>query len=472
MRSKIIYLIFILLLNNILFSTEIDELLKQGNDLYFQGDIDRALDKFYEAEKLDRSDIRPKEGVYNSCIYLGKYKVANKYAKKLYRLSNSDINTDRLVYSDALLGRTGNAKKFLSLQENYERKKYLITLSGWGLFNNGYYIESTEWFGVAQKDGFVNKDVSYGYSLSKDKLRSKKKKFDISISPFSYSKDANLSGGLNLNFDYNYGYFDKRYDLNFIMQFTTMNPEREAENPDFYGDLGQYEIFWQYRNLLSSRNSFYTAGKLSFCTNDYVKYSLMGLGGARYDLMDRFIADSYISGSMIEYAYYDSLALGNEIVKQSGFIKYNEYYNSLFSLQSTTNLTYYSKYFYINGEILLSKLLGSTYFADMRSKGGRDDLPDDVVDSDEIECFYTARAGITTKQVAVFGSYSEGNNFMMHSEAGRYLNTTEFGFENSYSGGFTVNKLFDKWIMSYIFTKKNYEEYNVITNTLVASYSW
>lgn len=467
MRSKLIYLFFIMLLNNILSSTEIDDLLKQGNDLYFQGDIEKALNKFYEAEKLDRSDTRPKEGVYNSCIYLGKYRVANKYAKRLYKLSNSDINTDRLVYSDALLGKTGNAKKFLSLQENYERKKYLITLSGWGLFNSGYYIESTEWFGAAQKNGFVNKEVSYGYSLSKDKLRSKKKKFDISISPFSYSEDANLSGGLDLNFDYNYGYFDKRYDLNFIMQFTTMNPEREAENPDFYGDIGQYEIFWQYRNLLSSRNSFYTAGKLSLCTNDYVKYSIMGLGGVKYDLMDHFLADSYISGSMIGYAYYDMFDL-----KQPAFVKYKEYYNSLFSLQSTTNLTYYTKYFYINAEILLSKLLGSTYFADMRTFDDRDDLPDDVVDSDGIEYFYTARAGITTKQIDVFGSYSEGNNFMIHSEGGRYLNTTEFGFENGFSGGFKVNKLFDKWVMSYIFTKKNYEEYDVIMNTLVASYSW
>jgi hypothetical protein len=193
----------------------------------------------------------------------------------------------------------------------------------------------------------------------------------------------------------------------------------------------------------------------------------MGLGGARYDLMDHFLVDSYISGSFIEYAYYDMFDL-----KQPGFAKYKEYYNSLFSLQSTTNLTYYSKCFYINGEILLSKLLGSTYFADVNEFQDREDLPDDVVDSEDIEYFYTARAGITTKQVDVFGSYSEGNKFMMHSEGGRYLNTTEFGFINGFSGGFTVNKLFDKWVISYIFTKKNYEEYDVITNTLVASYSW
>ncbi|MBN2788784.1 MAG: hypothetical protein JXR69_01180 [Candidatus Delongbacteria bacterium] len=474
MIPRLVYLFFVLILNSVLLSSQIDELINRGNELYFNGDIEKALYKFYEAEKLNPFDLRPKEGIYNSCIYLGKYKTANKYAKKLFSQSASDINTDRVIYTDALLGKTNEADKLLDSDQSYERKKYLLSLTGWGLYNSGHYIEALKWFEKVRNHGFRSSDFSDGYSLSRDKLRSERKVADISISPFIFNGSQNFDGGLNLNYNFNYGKYDKRYDLDLVMQYTVMDPSRVSENPNFYGDIGQYEIFWSYERLNSSTNSFYNAGKLSFITNDYVKFSLTGLSGLKYRVNDQWLFDSYLSGSIIGYAYYDILDVSIFTGKQPPppRANFNEYYNTLFSMQSTTNATYYTDYFYINGEISLIKLLNSSYFSDMRIYDDRDDLPDEVVDSDIIEYFYTVRAGITTRNLDIFGSFSEGNNFLLNSDGGRFLNTTEFGYENGFSGGITFNKLFHKWVVSYIFSQSNYEDYNIITNTLVASYSW
>ncbi|NOR44507.1 MAG: hypothetical protein GQ534_02890 [Candidatus Delongbacteria bacterium] len=413
-----------------------------------------------------------------------------------------------ILYGTLLFSQSGidTQKSFIQIENeypDYARRKYAISLVGWELFNKGYYIKSAKWFKSAQENGYKNKEFSYGYTVSRDKLTPTPKVVDISFSPYNYKGNENLKDGISFNFNYNYGHYDKKYDLNITIQHTSIDQSknmwlevdslvnnttgiatvtRDSVNSNFYGDIGQYEIFWQYRHLNSLKNSFYVAAKSSFFTNDYVKYSFMGLSGIKYDFKDRFIVNSYISGSLIGYAYYDII----DIVKVDARflppnstmykIKYEqkdrEYYNHLFSLQSTTNLTYYSKYFYISGEISLSKLLGSTYFSDMRIYDDRDDLPDDVVDSDRIEYFYTGRAGITTKHVNIFGSYSGGNNFLMHSDGGRYLNTTEFGFENGFSGGFTINKLFNKWVISYIFSKSNYDDYDVVTNTVTATYTW
>jgi len=408
-----------------------------------------------------------------------------------------------LLFSQSEIDTQKSLMQIENEYPDYARRKYAISLVGWELFDSGRYIKATNWFEKALKNGYRSTEFSYGYTVSRDELLPVYKVIDISISPYSYKGNENLKSGIGFNFNYNYGYFDKKYDLNITIQNTSIDQQRnmwlevdslvnnitdvstvtrDSTNSNFYSDIGQYEIFWQYRHLNSLSNSLYTAVKSSFITNDYVKYSVMGLGGIKYGFKDQFIIDSYITGSMIGYKYYDI----TDIVKMDARpfppsstmfkIKYEQkdkaYSNYLFSLQSTTNITYYMKYFYVNGEISLSKLLGSTYFSDQQYFGNRDDIPDDSVDSDTIEYFYTVRAGVTTKHLNIFGSYSQGNNFLMHSEGGRFLNTTEFGYYNGFSGGFTINKLFDKWVISYIFSKSNYEEYDVITNTVTVTYTW
>ncbi|HXK50650.1 MAG TPA: hypothetical protein PKW56_09320, partial [Clostridiales bacterium] len=103
-------------------ATGTEQLLIKGDEFYYNGDIEKALNYYSQAEKIEPGSIGAMAGIYNASINSGGIKTANKYAYKLLKADNSDLNQDRVIYSDALLGKTIYAEKLLGSGTDYFRK--------------------------------------------------------------------------------------------------------------------------------------------------------------------------------------------------------------------------------------------------------------------------------------------------------------------------------------------------------------
>ncbi|MBU4485309.1 MAG: hypothetical protein KKD38_00135, partial [Candidatus Delongbacteria bacterium] len=203
--KKLIILFLLSLMCAVYSLTEVDSLLIKGDEYYLKGDLFEAMNLYFEAEKAAPANIGAKEGIYNASINSGGIKTANKYAYKLLKIRNSQINQDRVIYSDALLGKTVNAEKYLKTENDYYRKKAIYSLTGYGLKQTGYFIKTSDWYKKAIDDGFKTEEFKNGYKDSSALLKNDLKYLDVIFSLYNYGDNDLLTGGYNLNINYNFG---------------------------------------------------------------------------------------------------------------------------------------------------------------------------------------------------------------------------------------------------------------------------
>jgi len=451
--------------------SEVDSLLIKGDEYYFKGNLEGALDLYFQAESIDPYNQGAKEGIYNASINSGGIKTANDYAYKLLKLQNSQINQDRVIYSDALLGKTSSAEKFLKTEKDFYGRKAIYSLAGWGLKQTGYSIKTADWYKKAMDDGFKSDEFETGYRQASKLLIDENKYLDVIFSFYDYGDNELLLGGYNFNLNYNFGPQTHKFNVNLVMQGTSV--DQKMNDPLgflFYDDIGQYELFGQYNYLYSRHLTVYSGAKLSWLNNDYIQDMVSGSLGSRFQINDYFRADTFINASSVSYNIYDI----ND-TKQPGSGKpFSTGTNSLTSLQYTFDgaLTY--KGIYAGGVINLVKDFGSDYETDMESMDSllaRTDLSENINDTD-VRLLYGVTAGYNNEEYDIFSSYTTGDMFLVNTSEGRYLNTNDSKLKLNVLGGVIFKKLFGEWILGYTFSYSDFEDYTIMTNSIIANYRW
>jgi len=452
-------------------STKTDDLLVKGDEFYFKGDLQKALTYYYEAEDSDPGNLGAMTGIYNASINSGGIKAANDYAYKLVKADNSEINQDRVIYSDALLGKTAYAEKMLKSDLQYYRRKIIYSLAGWGLSQTGYYQETADWYKKAIDDGFNSDEFHKAYSavLPKLKREDDKKHLDVIFSSYSYGGNELLKGGFNLNVNYNFGKSKHRFNTNFVLQDTGVDPAMNEElGFRFYEDIGQYEIFGQYNYVLNPYITPYTGVKGSILVNDYIQ----GLGslsaGARFGYS--FLrCNTFVNYSSVSYNYYEFTE--NPLPRDS---KYKTFTDSFSSLQYTFDASLTVMGAYAGGIVHVVNDFNSHYAEDMM-ESDRDSLVTTlspaILDGGP-RYLYGATAGYKNEKYDFFCSWTTGDMFLVNTGEGRYLNTNDSELKQNILAGVIFRELFGDWILGYTFSYSDFRDYTIVTNSIIANYNW
>lgn len=466
-----VLIIILSVISSIYAMSEVDSLLFKGDEYYFKKNLEGALDLYFQAESIDPSNQGAKEGIYNASINSGGIKTANDYAYKLLNLQNSQINQDRIIYSDALLGKTSSAEKFLKQEKDFYRRKTIYSLTGWGLKQTGYSIKTADWYKKAMDEGFKSDEFETGYRESSKLLRDDNKYLDVIFSFYDYGDNDLLLGGYNLNLNYNFGPYNHKFNMNLVIQGTSV--DQKMNDPLgflFYDDIGQYELFGQYNYLYSRRLTVYGGVKLSWLRNDYVQSMAAGSLGARFSINDYFRANTFINVSGVSYNTYEL----NDSKQQSSGKPFSTSTNSLSSLQYTFDGAFTYSGVYLGGIINLVKDFGSEYESDMEgmdSLFARTDFSENINDTD-IRLLYGITAGYNNDKYDIFSSYTTGDLFLVNTGEGRYLNTNDSELKMNVLGGVIFKKLFGEWVLGYTFSYSDFENYTIMTNSIIANYNW
>lgn len=466
-----VLVIILSLISSIFAMSEVDSLLIKGDEYYYKGNLEGALDLYFQAESVDPGNQGAMTGIYNASINSGEIKTANDYALKLHKNKNSQINQDRVIYSDALIGKTSNAETFLKQEKDFYRRKAIYSLAGWGLKQTGYYIKTADWYKKALDEGFKNDEFDKGYRDSQRLLKDDNKYLDVILSFYDYGDNDLLLGGYNLNLNYNFGPQNHKFNLNLVMQGTSVDQKMNDQLGFlFYDDINQYELFGQYNYLYSRKISFYCGAKLSWLINDYIQGMASGSAGSRFQLSDFFRADTFINASSVSYNIYDI----NDTKQMGSGKPFSTSINSMTSLQYTFDGAITYKGIYAGGVINLVKDFGSEYESDMESMDSllaRTDLSDNINDTD-IRLLYGVTAGYNNDRYDIFSSYTTGDMFLVNTSEGRYLNTNDSQLKMNILGGVIFKKLFGDWILGYTFSYSDFENYTIMTNSIIANYRW
>jgi hypothetical protein len=448
-----------------------DSLLVKGDKYFAEGDLVSALEMFYKAEKIDVSSEAAKTGIYNSAINSGRIKTANKYAYKLIGIKNSELNQDRVIYSDALLGKISFAEKLLKTERDYFRRKTIYSLTGFGLSQTGYLDITAAWYDKAVKDGFKDAEFKKGYSAAASKRTDDMRNIDIIFSLYDYGDNDLLEVGYNFNLNYNFGERKHKYNLNFVMQGTSVNPDLNDELGFlFYDDIGQYEIFGQYNYISGCGITFYSGAKFSWLINDYIQNAASVSAGFRF-FSEYFRADTYIHGSALTYNTYDFAG-----TKQGGMNNRDFFTNShtMNSLQYTFDGAFTFRGAYLGGVINIVKDSGSDY-AEYMADSDRDFsltvLSENIISGDP-RFLYGVTAGYNNPEFDIFSSYTTGDVFLVNTSEGRYLNTNDSKLKINILGGVMFKKLFGDWVLGYTISYSDFENYTILTNSIIANYRW
>lgn len=450
---KYTFLLIIFCFSLPLFSlSKVDSLLVKGDGYYFRGDFDSALNLYRKAERLDRSNIGAKTGIYNAAINSGRTETANKYAYILYSIEKSELNQDRIIYSDALLGNTKFAKKLLERDICPERQNEILLLA--------------------------------------PQLAADLKYIDFSFSYYNIDSHDLLKNGFSLNLNYNFGGNKDRFNLNVLIQRTEINHEMNiwekkiitgsdttlAEyDSKFYEDIGQYEFFGQYNRHFSKTTSFYTGMKAGWSVNDYTNSFFAFSTGCRFTIRDLLSVNTYLNIINLEYSFFEFkekektvLTWGSpytEITRD-----YDQYFNRLTSFQYTLDKSLRYKYLILGGNINLVYEADSHYAEDMNSVG-RSDFSENISNG-VIRMLYGATTGFENDHINLYATYSEGDIFLVNSGEGRYLNANDSRMEMNLSGGIIFKKLFGGWMLGYAVSYSEFTGYTILTNSLNANYNW
>lgn len=453
---------------------EADSLLIKGDEYYFKGDLERALDLYFQAESVDPGNTAAKEGIYNASINSGGIKTANDYAYKLLKINNSQLNQDRVIYSDALLGKTSSAEKFLKTEKDYFRRRVIFSLAGSGLSQTGYYMKTAEWYKKALDAGFKSDDFKTAYGRSAKLIADDKKYLDLIVSIYDYSGSDLLTGGYNFNLNYNFGPNQHKFNVNLVMQGTAVNKDlNDSLGFTFYDDINQYELFGQYNYYISPKLSLFTGLKGGWLINDYIQDVASVSAGCRFSMTEYFKAATYINASSLTYSTYTF----NSIVKQGGYSggsNYKKYQNTMTSLQYTFDGAMTFKGVYLGGVVNIVQDPGSSYADDMENSD-RDTLLTSISEniiSGDIRLLYGVTAGYNNGKYDLFSSFTTGDMFLVNTSEGRYLNTNDSKLKMNILGGVIFKKLFGDWILGYTFSYSDFENYEIMTNSIIANYRW
>jgi len=464
-----VLVIILSLISSIFAMSEVDSLLIKGDEYYYKGNLEGALDLYYQAESDDPGNQGAMTGIYNASINSGEIKTANDYALKLHKNQNSQINQDRVIYSDALIGKTSNAEKFLKQEKDFYRRKAIYSLAGWGLKQTGYSIKTADWYKKALDEGFKNDEFDKGYRDSQRLLKDDNKYLDVILSFYDYGDNDLLLGGYNLNLNYNFGPYNHKFNLNLVMQGTSIDQKmNDSLDFIFYDDIGQYELFGQYNYLYSRRLTVYGGAKLSWLNNDYIQSMAAGSVGARFSISDYFRANTFINASSVSYNTYDII---NYPKQMNSGKNYTTYLHSLTSLQYTFDGAFTFKGIYIGGVINAVKDIGSTYLEDMEASDRTDSISVNI-NGEDIRFLYGVTAGYNNDRYDIFSSYTTGDMFLVNTSEGRYLNTNDSQLKMNILGGVIFKKLFGDWILGYTFSYSDFDNYTIMTNSIIANYRW
>ena len=451
-------------------ATGTEQLLIKGDEFYYNGDIEKALNYYSQAEKIEPASIGAMTGIYNASINSGGIKTANKYAYKLLKADNSDLNQDRVIYSDALLGKTIYAEKLLGSGTDYFRKKQIYSLTGWGLSQTGYYQKTADWYSSAIKNGFDSDEFRKAYSDLLPKLNEDRRFLDVIFSFYDYGSNELLLGGYNFNINYNFGKGKHRFNTNFVMQHTSIDAAMNKELGFlFYDDIGQYEFFGQYNYTLNRDLTVYGGLKGSVLMNDYIQNLTSVSAGARFGLSRYFSGNTFVNYSGINYNFYDinETWTGNDR-------KYRTFSNSFSSVQFTFDGAFNLGYVYLGGIVNTVEDIESEYASDMLCSD-RDtlvtELSPDIVKGGA-RFLYGATAGFRSEDYDIFTSYSTGDIFLVNTGEGRYLNTNDSKLKTNIIAGVIFRKLFGDWILGYTVSFSDFEDYTILTNSITANYNW
>ena len=445
-------------------ATGTEQLLVKGDGFYFKGDMLKALEYYYEAENSDPENAGAMTGIYNASINSGGIKTANKYANKLIKLNNSELNQDRVIYSDALLGKTSYAEKLLRSGIDYFRKKQIYSLAGRGLSQTGYYQNTADWYNKAMNGGFGSEDFRKAYSALLPKLNEDRRFLDVIFSFYDYGSNELLLGGYNFNINYNFGKARHRFNTNFVMQGTRIDPAKNQKLGFlFYDDIGQYEFFGQYNYTLNSALTVYGGIKGSVLVNDYIQNLTAVSAGARFGLSRYFTGNTFVNYSGVNYNFYD---INDK--------KYSTFSNSFSSIQYTFDGAFNLGYLYLGGIVNIVEDINSDYASDMLFSD-RDtlitELSPDIVKGGT-RFLYGATAGFRSEDYDIFTSYSTGDIFLVNTGEGRYLNTNDSKLKTNIIAGVIFRKLFGDWILGYTVSFSDFEDYTILTNSITANYNW
>ncbi len=464
------FVVLLSALGNIFAATGSEQLLVKGDEFYFKGDMLKALEYYYEAENSDPENAGAMTGIYNASINSGGIKTANKYANKLLKLSNSELNQDRVIYSDALLGKTSYAEKLLRSGSDYFRKKQIYSLTGWGLSQTGYYQKTADWYGKAISDGFGSDEFRKAYSTLLPKLNEDRRFLDVIFSFYDYGSNELLLGGYNFNINYNFGKARHRFNTNFVLQGTGIDPAMNKERGFlFYDDIGQYEFFGQYNYTLNRALTVYGGLKGSILVNDYIQNMSAVSAGARFGLGRYFSGDTFVNYSGINYNYYKFVV--NPLPRGE---KYETYTDSFTSLQFTFDGSVNLGYVFLGGIVNIVEDIDSDYASDMLSSDRETlvtELSPDIVKGGA-RFLYGATAGFRSEDYDIFTSYSKGDIFLVNTGEGRYLNTNDSKLKTNIIAGVIFRKLFGDWILGYTVSFSDFEDYTILTNSITANYNW
>jgi tetratricopeptide (TPR) repeat protein len=454
---------------------EADSLLLKGDEYYYKGDLETALDLYFQAESVDPSNLCAKEGIYNASINSGGIKTANNYAYKLLKIRNSQLNQDRVIYSDALLGKTSGAEKFLKVEKDFFRRKAIYSMAGSGLVQTGYYMKTAEWYKKALDAGFKSDEFKNAYRKSSELIYDDKKYMDIIFSLYDYSGNDLLESGYNFNLNYNFGPRQHKFNLNLVLQGTAINKDlNESLGFLFYEDINQFELFGQYNYYMSGKTSFYTGIKTGWLINDYIQDVFSASAGCRFSITDYFRANTFFNVSGLTYNTYTF----NTLVKQGGGYlggsDYTKHQSTMTSLQFTIDGAFTFRGIYLGGVVNIVQEPGSGYAEDMEISD-RDTLLTTIsenIASGDVRLLYGITAGYNNGEYDVFSSFTTGDMFLVNTGEGRYLNTNDSKLKSNILGGVIFKKLFGDWILGYTFSYSDFDDYKIMTNSIIANYKW
>lgn len=410
------------------------------------------------------------EEKYQTSINSGSIKAAGKFAKKLYSIKKSEINENRIIYTEGLLGKTEFAEKLLQGGVPYYRKKEVFSIAGSGLEQTGYFIETSRWYKQAIDEGFKSEEFSKGYLISNKKLSEDIRYIDMIFSFYDYGDNDLLLGGYNLNLNYNFGPYRQKFNLNFLIQTTNVNPRmNDSLGFVFYDNISQYEFFGQYNFIYSRYLSLYSGLKGGILVNDYIGGIAAVSAGSRLNLTDHFTGNLMLNYSALSYNFYDI----NEFWTGRDR-KYDRFTGEMTSIQFSSDGYFNAFGFFAGGSVSIVKDQNSDYADDMLSSDrdfSQSELSEAVLNN-ETRYFYGISAGYDAEAYKIYAGWGEGDIFLVNSAEGRYLNTNDSRMEMNLSGGIILKKLFGDWVLGYTVSYSEFTSYTILTNSLTANYNW
>ena len=410
------------------------------------------------------------EDSYEKSLNAGYIKAAYKMAKELYGIRKSELNENRVIYTQGLLGSTVFADKLLNEGVPFYRKKEIFSIAGSGLSQTGYFIETSQWYKQAMDEGFSSEEFSKGYFNSNKKLNEDIRYIDMIFSFYDYGDNELLLGGYNLNVNYNFGPYRHKFNLNFLIQTTSVDPGmNDSLGFVFYEDISQYEFFGQYNFIYSRYLSFYSGLKGGILLNDYIGGIAAVSAGSRFALTDYFAGSLMLNYSALTYNYYDI----NEFWTGRDR-RYDRFTGDMTSIQFTSDGYFNAFGFFAGGSVSIVKDQDSDYAEDMLSSDrdfSHTELSEAVL-NDETRYFYGISAGYDGNQYKIYAGWNEGDIFLLNSAEGRYLNTNDSRMEMNLSGGIIFKKLFGDWVLGYSVSYSEFTNYTILTNSLSANYNW